>query len=93
MPLEWDQRKADLNYRKHGVSFEEAVTALQDEFSKILPDPDHSADEERFIAFAMSARGRLLVIAHTYRGETIRLISARKATPQERRIYEEEGFF
>jgi hypothetical protein len=66
MPLEWDQRKAELNYRKHGVSFEEAATALEDEFSKVLPDPDHSADEDRFIAFAMSPRGRLLVIAHTY---------------------------
>ena len=93
MRIEWDQRKADLNYRKHGVSFEEAADALEDTLSKILPDPDHSADEERFIAFAMSSRGRLLVIAHTYRGDTIRLISARKATAQERRIYEEEGLF
>jgi hypothetical protein len=63
MPLEWDQRKADLNYRKHGVSFEEAATALEDKFSKVLPDPDHSDDEQRFIAFAMSPRGRVLVIA------------------------------
>ena len=93
MPLEWDQRKADLNYRKHGVSFEEAATALEDKLSKVLPDPDHSDDEERFVAFAMSPRGRLLVIAHTFRGDRIRLISARGATPQERRIYEEEGFF
>lgn len=91
MLLEWDQRKADLNYRKHGISFEEAATALEEKLSKILPDPDHSRGEERFIAFAMSARGRLLVIAHTYRGERIRLIGARKATAQERRIYEEEG--
>ncbi|MBL8664300.1 MAG: BrnT family toxin [Candidatus Odyssella sp.] len=93
MLLEWDQRKADLNYRKHGVSFEEAATALEDKLSKVLPDPDHSDDEERFVAFAMSPRGRLLVIAHTFRGDRIRLISARRATPQERRIYEEEGFF
>lgn len=93
MPVEWDQRKADLNYRTHGVSFEEAATALEDKLSKILPDPDHSDDEERFIAFAMSPRGRLLVIAHTFRGDRIRLISARRATPQERRIYEEERFF
>jgi uncharacterized protein len=91
--LEWDQRKADLNYHKHGVSFEEAAAALRDTFSQILPDPDHSEDEERFIAFAMSPRGQLLVIAHTYRGDAIRLISARKATAQERRIYEEEGPF
>jgi uncharacterized DUF497 family protein len=82
-----------LNYRKHGVSFEEAATAFEDEFSKVFPDPDHSDDEERFIAFAMSQRGRLLVVAHTFRGDRIRLISARKATPQERRIYEEEGLF
>jgi len=93
VPLEWDQRKADLNYRKHGVSFEEAATALEDRLSKVLPDPDHSDDEERFVAFAMSPRGRLLVIAHTFRGDRIRLISARRATPRERRIYEEEGFF
>jgi uncharacterized protein len=82
-----------LNYRKHGVSFEEAATALEDRLSKVLPDPDHSDDEERFVAFAMSPRGRLLVIAHTIRGDRIRLISARRATPQERRIYEEEGLF
>jgi len=92
MTIEWDERKADLNYRKHGVSFEEAAAALEDELSKVLPDPDHLDDEERFIA-ALSPRGWLLVIAHTFRGDRIRLISARKASPQERGIYEEGGFF
>ena len=82
-----------MNYRKHRVSIEEAATALEDKLSKVLPDPDRSDDEERFVAFAMSPRGRLLVIAHTFRGDRIRLISARRATPQERRIYEEEGLF
>jgi hypothetical protein len=93
MLVEWDQRKADLNYRKHGVSFEEAVTALEDDFSITLPDPDHSGEEERFVTFGMSSQRRLVVVATTYREARIRLISARKAMARERRIYEEEGFF
>jgi hypothetical protein len=91
--VEWDQKKAELNYRRHGVSFEEAATALDDEHAATLLDPDHSDEEERFVTFGMSARNRLLVIAHTYRSDRIRLISARKATAQERRFYEEEGLF
>jgi uncharacterized DUF497 family protein len=91
--IEWDPRKADLNYRKHGVSFQEAATALEDDFSIALPDPDHSGEEERFVTFGMSSRGRLLVVALTYRDDRIRLISARKATARERKVYEEEGFF
>lgn len=93
MRLEWDERKAELNYRKHGVSFEEAATALDDDFAATLPDPDHSDDEERFVTFGASSRGRLLVVALTYRGQVIRIISARKATATERRIYEEAGHF
>ena len=93
MQLEWDDRKAELNYRKHGVSFEEAASAFEDDFAATLPDPDHSDDEERFVLFGVSAQGRLLVVAHAFRGDRIRLISARRAGAQERRIYEEEGFF
>ena len=93
MLLEWDERKAELNYRKHGVSFEEVATALDAEFAATLPDPDHSSDEDRFVTFGISSRGRLLVVALTIRGTNVRLISARKATARERRIYEEKGIF
>ena len=93
MLLEWDERKAELNYRKHGVSFEEAATALDDEFAATLPDPDHSSDEDRFVTFGISSRGRLLVVALTIRGTNVRRISASKATARERRIYEEKGIF
>jgi hypothetical protein len=93
MLVEWDARKAELNYRKHGVSFEEAATALEDGFAATLPDPDHSADEERFVTFGVSSRGRLLVIAHAHRGQRIRADQRPAGTAQERRIYEEEGLF
>jgi uncharacterized DUF497 family protein len=89
MKFEWDPRKAALNLAKHGVSFEEATTAFRDPLSATAPDPDHSVGESRFITFGLSAKGRLLVVSHTERGETIRLISARLATKQERKIYEE----
>ena len=77
------------NARKHGVSFEEAATALADELSVTGADPDHSAGESRFVTLAVSSYGRLLVVAHTERGDALRIISARLATKQERRIYEE----
>ena len=89
MIVEWDNRKAGANARKHGVSFEEAVTALEDSLAVTYPDPDHSLDECRFLTFGLSSRGRILVVAHTDRGEAIRLISARPATRSERRAYEE----
>ena len=89
MTFEWDPIKAKLNVWKHGVSFEEASTALLDPLSKTALDLDHSIDEHRFIAFGMSARQRLLVVSYTEHDETIRLISARLATKGERRIYEE----
>jgi uncharacterized DUF497 family protein len=89
MEFEWDAKKAKANLRKHDVSFLEASTALRDPLSTTGRDPDHSDDEERFVTFGMSSRGRLLVIAHTEREETIRIINARPATKRERRIYEE----
>lgn len=89
MSFEWDPIKAKLNVWKHGVSFEEASTALLDPLSKTGLDLDHSIEEHRFIAFGMSARQRLLVVSYTEHDETIRLISARLATKGERRIYEE----
>ena len=89
MKFEWDPRKAKQNIRRHHVSFEEAATAILDEFSKTTSDPDHSLSERRFITFGISARRRLLTVCYTYRRETIRIISARTATKLERHLYEE----
>jgi uncharacterized DUF497 family protein len=83
----WDPKKATSNRRKHGVSFHEATTALRDPLSTTGRDPDHSDEEERFITFGLSARGRLL--GFTEREDTIRIITARLATKKERSIFEE----
>ena len=84
--FDWDQRKAQL---KHGVSFDEAKTAFLDEYARIIPDPEHSDDEERFVLLGMSVGLRLLVVCHCYRepGNLIRIISARRADKSERREY------
>ena len=89
MNIEWDPKKALSNFRKHRVSFEEAATALRDPMAATGADPDLSGGESRYITFGVSERGRLLVVAHTERGEAIRIISARLARKGERRIYEE----
>ena len=89
MRYEWDARKAAANRSKHGVSFQEAPTVFRDPLSQTCGDPDHSVAENRFVTFGLSARGRLLVVAHTEQGDTIRIISAREATARERAIYEE----
>ena len=89
MTFEWDPIKAKSNRWKHGVSFEEASTALLDPLSKTDLDPDPSIDEHRFLTFGMSARRRLLVVSYTEHNARIRVISARLATRQEREIYEE----
>lgn len=89
MLVDWNPRKAAANLRKHGVSFEEAATVFRDTLSATAADPDHSVSEDRYVTFAVSVRGRLLVVAHTERGETMWLISARPATKRERKIYEE----
>ena len=85
----WDPRKAATNARKHGVTFEEAQTAFADEHGLLLDDPEHSGTEERFILLGLSAALHLLVVVHCYQtpGDTIRLVSARKATRVERRAY------
>ncbi len=87
----WDDRKARENLRKHGVSFEEGTTAFADERARLKHDPEHSRDEDRFILLGFSAKLRMLVVAHAYRqAETeIRIISARKATRNERKQYGE----
>ncbi|RJQ56377.1 MAG: BrnT family toxin [Desulfobacteraceae bacterium] len=89
MKIEWDPQKAKLNLKKHGVAFEEASTVLSDPMAITGADPDHSDYEERYITFGISASNRLLVVSHTEEGETIRLISARKASKGERELYEE----
>jgi uncharacterized DUF497 family protein len=91
MPLEfeWDDNKARTNLAKHGVSFEEASTVFADALSITIPDPAHSQAEARFIILGHSHRQRLLVVVHTERGDKIRLISARRASRNERKQYEE----
>ena len=89
MKFEWDSAKAADNLAKHRVSFEEASTVFRDTLSVTGPDPDHSIGEERFVIFGVSTSGRLLVVAHTDDGDTIRIISARPAKSGERKIYEE----
>ena len=86
----WNPRKAASNERKHGVNFQEATTIFDDALSVTIADPDHSVDEERFLLIGLSNRRRLLVVAHSERGESIRIISARRANRQERRTYEED---
>jgi uncharacterized DUF497 family protein len=85
----WDPQKALSNERKHGIGFREATTVFDDFLSVTIPDPDHSVDEERFLLLGLSNRRRLLVVAHTERGGSIRIISARRANRRERRTYEE----
>ncbi len=89
MRIEWDPTKAKLNFKKHGVRFEEAATAISDPMAVTGSDPDHSHYEERYITFGVSERGRLIVVSHTEEGEVIRIISARKASKGERELYEE----
>ena len=88
MQFEWDRAKALRNFRKHGVSFDEAVTVFYDPLSATFDDPDHSIAESRLITVGYSARGRLLVVAHTERGVRTRIISARRATARERQRHE-----
>jgi hypothetical protein len=90
MKFEWDPEKARSNLRKHKVSFVEAATALKDPMAATGRDPDHSMGEERFITFGVSERGKLLVVAHTEKDDTLRIISARVASKKERKIYEED---
>lgn len=87
--FEWDPAKARLNARKHGVSFEAARTAFEDDEALLLPDPDHSTDEVRWVLLGLSADLRVLVVVHCERagGDAIRIISARKADRDERRVY------
>jgi uncharacterized DUF497 family protein len=89
--FEWDEEKARENLKRHRVGFDEAATVFLDPFAISIPDPDHSTDEDRYISIGASDSGRLLVISYTERGANIRIISCRKATPRERRKYEENN--
>ncbi len=91
MNFEWDPDKATQNRRKHGVSFHDAASVFADRLAVTYHDPDHSLSEERFITVGMSRNGRVLIVAHSDRGENIRIISARNTTLRERKHYEEEN--
>ena len=88
MKFEWDPAKAIANLQKHGVSFEAAARAFEDDLSATFPDPDHSRGEARLITYGLGVDGKLLVVCHTEKGDTIRIFSARTATNKERKHYE-----
>jgi uncharacterized DUF497 family protein len=87
----WDPVKALANKGKRGVDFEEAATVFRDPLLLVMPDIEHSLEEERWIALGKSIRQLLLVVVHTENEQTIRIISARKSTPKERRRYEQQS--
>jgi uncharacterized protein len=88
---EWDEDKARTNLRKHQASFLEGATVFNDPLVATQSDSGHSYDEQRYVAIGRSVRGRVLVVVFTERGDKIRLISCRKATPREQRVYEEDS--
>lgn len=90
MQFEWDPQKAELNARKHGVSFAEAQTVFGDPLAQVLADPDHSQNEDRSLLLGMSSQARLLLVSFVDRGQAIRIISARALTRAEREDYERE---
>ena len=89
MRFEWDPEKAAANLRKHHISFDEAGSVFLDQLALSGRDPEHSVGESRFITFGWSSLGRLLAVSHTYRPGAIRIISARRVTRGERKLYEE----
>lgn len=88
MEFEWDPDKEQSNIKKHGVDFVEAATAFGDPLELTISDPDHSVGEFRFLSIAHSSLDRILVVSYTEREDRIRIISARTASPKERRQYE-----
>ncbi len=89
MEFKWDETKARRNERKHRVSFNEAAEVFGDDYSSCVPDPDHSDNEERFLLFGVSEKGKYLTISFTETEYEIRLISARQMTLLERKAYEQ----
>jgi uncharacterized DUF497 family protein len=92
MIFEWDDAKAALNIEKHGISFYEAATVFADPRGILLPDAEHSQDEDRFLLIGVTGERKLLTVVHVDRKEVLRIISARPAAPRERRDYEQSGF-
>jgi uncharacterized DUF497 family protein len=90
LEFEWDRQKAASNLAKHGVSFEEAATVFGDPLGRVVADPRHSSEEERFVLLGFSRDKHLLAVMFVDRSESIRIISARAATRRERRDYEED---
>lgn len=88
MKFEWDNKKAESNLKKHQVSFEEGASIFGDTLALSFRDPDHSVGEIRYLTFGVSQNGILLVLSHTYRNNLVRIISVRRATRAERKIYE-----
>ena len=88
MDFEWDETKASVNQKKHGISFIEASEVFNDDFSSCVHDPDHSYEEERYLLFGISSKGNYLVVSFTEKNDTIRIISTRRMTNQERKAYE-----
>lgn len=89
LEFEWDDEKDKINRKKHGISFEEAKMIFRDPFSITIDDPEHSYNEQRYIDIGLSDKLKLLVVVYTERGSKIRLISSRKATIKEQKIYEQ----
>jgi len=87
----WDPAKAEANFKKHGVSFEDAATVFRNPLAKVLPDPTHSEHERRSLIIGHSAQGGLLLVVFTDKNDRIRIISAREASARERREYEEHS--
>jgi len=88
MEFDWDPDKAVRNLAKHGISFHEAATIFGDPLALTFSDPDHSDEEDRFLTFGLSSAGRMLVVSHTDREDRTRIISARRATRKEKKLYE-----
>ena len=89
MQFEWDPKKAAANLRKHRVTFQEAATVFGDPLAITFHDPDHSDEEDRYLTFGLSQTRRLVVVSHTERGASTRIIGARLMDRKERKIYEE----
>jgi uncharacterized DUF497 family protein len=88
----WDEKKNRINQQKHGVSFAEAKTVFYDENARLISDPEHSTYEDRFILLGLSNALRMIIVVHSYRenDEVVRIISSRKASKKETRLYNRE---
>ncbi|MGP8176144.1 MAG: BrnT family toxin [Terracidiphilus sp.] len=89
MDFDWDVRKAEANFRKHGVRFSESLAVFEDDYAITITDDESDPDEQRFVSMGMGVKGRVLVVVYSYRGEKVRILSARPAEAHERSQYEE----